>query len=88
MDAKYYQDKYKRENAGNVDKRFKKQESDFYTLVFGIFLACVLFFGAVGVFAHYDAKQRRANADSCENIGGKYMVVEKSGKTQIWGCVK
>lgn len=91
MDAKYYQDKRRREKESSMTDRQRaerKEEKDFFAIVVGVIIGSIIFIGLLGTFSYYDAKQRKADADSCENIGGKYMVVEKSGKTQIWGCVK
>lgn len=91
MDAKYYQDKRKHEKENNMTTRQRaeqKEEKDFFTIVICCIIGGILLLGLLGTFSYYDAKQRKADADSCENIGGKYMVVEESGKTQIWGCVK
>lgn len=91
MDAKYYQDKRRRERESSMTERQRaeqKEEKDFFAIVIGSIVAGIILLGLLGTFSYYDAKQRKADADSCENIGGKYMVVEKSGKTQIWGCVK
>jgi len=91
MNAKYYQDKRNRERESNMTDRQlneQKEEKDFFAIVIGCILGGILLIAVLGTFSYYDAKQRKADAYSCENIGGKYMVVEKSGKTQIWGCVK
>lgn len=91
MDARYYQQKRKREKEGNMTARQiaeREEENNFFLCVLGFMLAGILLLGALGMYGHYDTKQRKADADSCENLGGRYIVVEKTGKTQIWGCVK
>jgi len=84
LDGYEYQKRKKRELKEWKEKN--KTPVDYTYMSVGLVIA----FGFAVVFALVIASSmsHKDNRNDCEKIDGEYIIVDKQGKTNIYGCVK